>query len=123
MTIADLQQHVWDRLGLRRRLLGREIIDNLTAAVVENWQGEYMTSAKGDTDREIVCMGIATAVKRSHQWRSGVEAQEYGFLWSLILGSVVSAIISHVLKWWLEQRSHRVMLAVWQMELTGGATR
>lgn len=120
MTLADLQNHVWQRLGLRKHFAGRATVDDLTRLVVENWQSQYLSHAHDDYSQAIVCHGIAVAVKRSHQWQSGREPREYGMLWSLILGSVVSAVISTVLRWWLERRSNRVMLAVWQHELTGG---
>lgn len=121
MTLADLQNHVWQRLGLRKHLAGRQAVDDLTRLVVENWQSEYLNHAPDDLSQGIVCHGIAVAVKRSHQWQSGRDTPEYGMLWSLVLGSIVSAIISTVLRWWLERRSHRAMLTVWQHELTGGA--
>lgn len=121
MTIADLQQHVWQRLGVRKHLAGRAVVDDLTRLCVENWQSEYLNHAPDALSQDIVCHGIAVAVKRSHQWQSGKEPREYGMIWSLILGSIVSAVISTVLRWWLERRSHRALLTVWQHELTGGA--
>lgn len=120
MTLADLQQHVWQRLGVRKHLAGRAAVDDLTRLVVENWQGEFLNHATDAVGQGIVCHGIAVAVKRSHQWQSGKEPREYGMIWSLILGSIVSAVISTVLRWWLERRTHRVMMAVWKHELTGG---
>ena len=121
MTLADLQTAVWQRLGVRKHLAGRAVVDDLTRLTVENWQSQYLNHATDDLGRGIVCHGIAVAVKRSHQWQSGKDAAEYGVIWSLILSSIVSAVISAVLRWWLENRAHRVMLAVWQSELTGGA--
>ena len=118
MTLADLQEHVWRRMPLRKHLAGRQAVDDITALIVENWQGEYMGAAANDAERAVVAKAIAAAVKRGHQWQSGKDANEYGFLWTLILQAVVSAAIQLILKWWLERRSHRAMLTVWQHELT-----
>lgn len=118
MTLADLQEHVWRRMPLRKHIAGRQAVDDITALIVENWQGEYMGAAADDAERAVVSRAIAAAVKRSHQWQSGKDANEYGFFWALILQAVVSAAIQLVLKWWLERRSHRAMLTVWQHELT-----
>ena len=118
MTLADLQEHVWHRMPLRKHIAGRQAVDDITALIVENWQGDYMGAAANATERAIVAKAIAAAVKRGHQWQSGKDANEYGFLWTLILQAVVSAAIQLILKWWLERRSHRAMLTVWQHELT-----
>lgn len=118
MTLDDLQSHVWQRLGLRKHLVGRAQVDDLTRLVVENWQSEYLHHAQDALGQAIVCEGIAVAVKRSHQWQSGKEANEYGVFWTLVLQAVVSAVIQIVLKWWLERRANRALMTVWQHELT-----
>lgn len=118
MTLADLQEHVWRRMPLRKHVAGRQAVNDITALIVENWQGDYMGQAVDDAERAVVCTAIASAVKRSHQWQSGKDHAEYGLLWALLLQAVVSAAIQLILKWWLERRSHRALLAVWQHELT-----
>lgn len=118
MTLADLQEHVWRRMPLRKHLAGRQAVDDITALIVENWPGDYMAEAVDEAERAVVCEAIAAAVKRGHQWHSGKDANEYGFFWTLILQAVVSAAIQLILKWWLERRSHKAMLLVWQHELT-----
>ena len=49
-------------------------------------------------------------------FRSGYGEREYGMIWTLLLSAVASAVIQVVLKWWLERRSNRVMLMIWQQE-------
>lgn len=117
MTLAGLQQLVWDRLGLRKRLVGRAEIDLLTRLTVENFQTEYYTAATTDADRQIVADGTLVAVKRMHQAVGGYGEREYGMIWALLLSAVASAVIQAVLKWWLERRSNRAMLLVMQQEL------
>ena len=116
MTPADLKEHVWRRLGPRKWLVGREQVDLLTQLAVENWQTEYYNAADSDAERAIVADGTLIAVKRMHQAVGGYGDREYGMIWTLLLSAVASAIIQVVLKWWLERRSNRVMMLIWQQE-------
>ena len=118
MTVDDLREHVWKRLGLRKFLLGRSGVDDLVTLAVENWQGEYMNAAQTDADRDIVMHGTLVAMKRMHQLHSGKDTQEYGFVWAILLQALAYAVLQIIVKWWLERRTHRVLLAVWQAEMT-----
>ena len=115
-TPADLKDYVWKRLGLRKHLVGREQVDLLTQLTIENWQTEYYNAADSDAERQIVAEGTLIAVKRMHQAVGGYSEREYGMIWMLLLSAVASAVIQVVLKWWLERRSNRVMLMIWQQE-------
>jgi hypothetical protein len=116
MTPDDLKAHVWKRLGPRKWLVGREQVALLTQLAVENWQTEYYEAADSDLERSIVAEGTLVAVKRMHQAVGGYGEREYGMIWTLLLSAVASAVIQVILKWWLERRSNRVMLMVWQQE-------
>lgn len=116
MTPADLKEHVWRRLGPRKWLVGREQVDLLTQLTIENWQSDYYMAADSDQERQIVAEGTLIAVKRMHQAVGGYGEREYGMIWTLLLSAVASAVIQAILKWWLERRSNRVMLMIWQQE-------
>ena len=116
MTPADLKEHVWRRLGPRKWLVGREQVDLLTQLTIENWQTDYYTAAGSDAERQIVAEGTLVAVKRMHQAVGGYGEREYGMIWVMLLSAVASAVIQVILKWWLERRSNRVMLMIWQQE-------
>jgi hypothetical protein len=116
VTPADLKEHVWRKLGARKWLLGRAEVDLLTQLTVENWQSDYYQAADSDAERAIVAEGTLVAVKRMHQAVGGYGEREYGMIWALLLSAVASAVIQVILKWWLERRSNRVMLMIWQQE-------
>ena len=116
MTPADLKEHVWRRLGPRKWLVGREQVDLLTQLTIENWQSEYFQAANGDQELAAVAEGTLVAVKRMHQAVGGYGEREYGMIWAFLLSAVASAVIQAVLKWWLERRSNRVSMLVWQQE-------
>jgi hypothetical protein len=116
MSLADLQQRVWRRLGLRKHLVGRDEVDLLVRLTVENWQSDYYNAAYSESERQIVAEGTLSAVKRMHQVVGGYGDRDYGMIWTLVLSAVASAVIQIVLRWWLERRANRVMLLVWQQE-------
>ena len=118
MILDELQEHVWQRLPMRKYMVGRKLVNELTLLAIENWESEYLGHAASEEGRDIVAMSIAGRVKRAHQWQSGKEPQEYGMLWMLVLGAVVSAVVQILVRWWMERQVHRVLMAGWQQEMT-----
>ena len=118
MTIRDLQTYAWRRLGVRKFVVGRAVCDDLVQLAVENWAGEFLNHAHNERERQVVAAVIVQNIKRAHQVVSGRDAQEYGVWWVFILQGVASAIVQLIIRWWMERRSNRVMLAVWKEELT-----
>lgn len=116
MTAADLKDHVWRRLGPRKWLVGREQVELLTQLTIESWPHQFMSACRTDNDLRIVCKAVAADVKRLHQAIGSHEPQQYGMLWALLLSSIVGAIVQAILKWWLERRSHRTLMLIWQQE-------
>lgn len=118
MILDDVKEHVWKRLPMRKYMVGRKLVDELTLLAIENWEGEYLAHASNEEGREIVSMSIAGRVKRAHQWQSGKEPQEYGMFWTLVLGAVVNAIVQILVRWWTERAVNRALMAGWQQEMT-----
>ncbi len=118
MTLSDLQTYVWRRLGMRKFLVGRATCDDFVQLAVENWAGQFMKHALDQRERNVVSGVIVADIKRAHQVMSGRESAEYGMIWALVLQAVASAVVQLILKWWLERRANRVLLAVWQQEAT-----
>jgi hypothetical protein len=116
MTHDDMLEYVWQQLGPRKWLVGEREVQLLTRLTIENWQSTYYNAAASDNERQIVAAGTLSAVKRMHAVVGGYSEREYGMIWTILLSAVASAVINAVLKWWMERRSHRVMLLVWQQE-------
>lgn len=116
MSLDDIKAHVWKRLGIRKHLVGREQVHLLTQLAVENWESDFYNAADSDLERQVVADGTLASVKRLHQAIGGYGDREYGMIWAFLLSAVASAVIQVILKWWLEKRSNRVMLLVWQQE-------
>lgn len=118
MNLAQLQSHVWRHAPLGKFMCGRQTIDDLVQLTVENWETEYMNSARDWQSRRAVCDSILASVKRGHQLASGKDTTEYGFVWSFLLQMLAAAVIEIVLKWWLERPNNRVWLVAMKSELT-----
>lgn len=119
MTLDDLKNHVWrDMPPIRKRLVGRRVVDDCVQLAVENWSGDYLAACAGNHERHVYATAMLGQIKRAYQPVSGREPQEFGFIWVVILQGVVSAIVQWLIRWWLERRANRALMTVWQHELT-----
>jgi hypothetical protein len=119
MTLADLKERAWESLPpLRKRIVGRETVDDFVTLAVENWEGEYLAACCDNQQRQVYAGALLGHLKRCHQATSEHEPREYGFLWAFLLQAVASAVIQYLVTWWLERRANRVLMAAWQVELT-----
>lgn len=119
MTLADLRENVWSALPpIRRRLVGRETVDDFVTLAVQNWEGDYLIACGDIEQRRIYARTMLGHLKRLHQAASPYEPIEYGFLWAFLLQAVAAAAIQWLVTWWLDRSANRVLLAGWQQELT-----
>ena len=118
MNVADLKLLVWRKVGIRRHLVGRQVIDDFTELAVQHWESEAFSHAVDPEQREIVKQQVIASVKRGYQVVSGREVQEYGMFWALVLQAIASIVVQLILEWWLDRRMNRVRMLVWRQELT-----
>lgn len=119
MTLPDLQEQCWASLPpLRKRIVGRETVNDFVTLAIENWEGEYLNACHDNQQRGVYVHALMGHMKRLHQASSKYEAQEYGFLWMFLLQAVAFSVIEYLVKWWLDRRANRVLLAAWKAELT-----
>lgn len=118
MTVADLKLFVWRNVGIRRHLVGRQVIDDFTELAVQHWESEAYTHAVSGDQQAVVTEEVLRSVKRGYQIVSDKEPQEYGFFWALVLQAVASIVVQLILRWWLDARINRVRILIWQQELT-----
>jgi hypothetical protein len=118
VTVADLKLFVWRNVGIRRHLVGRQVIDDFTELAVQHWESEAYTHAVSGDQQAIVTEEVLKSVKRGYQIVSDKEPQEYGFFWALVLQAVASIVVQLILRWWLDARINRVRILIWQQELT-----
>lgn len=118
MTLNDLRTEAWKALPpIRKRLVGRTTVDDLVTIAVHNWEGEYLAACVDNTQRRVYSAALLQAVKRAHQPVSGHDPQEYGFIWMFLLSAIASAVIEWLVKWWLDRRANRDLMAQWKREM------
>ena len=118
MNFDALQDHVWDRLGPRKFLAGRQRVQDLVRLVVETWEPENLVHCRSEREQQVYGIAVSGNVKRLYHAFSGYSDAEFGFLWTIILSSIVSAIVQVLIKWWFSETSHRVLMAGWKREFT-----
>lgn len=116
MKVDELKMWVWRNVGIRRRLVGRAVIDDFTELAVMHWEPENFRAAVSAEQRAAVVENVLRSVKRGYQVVSGKEVEEYGIFWSLVLQAIASIVVQLVLRWWLDSRMNRVRMLVWQQE-------
>jgi hypothetical protein len=92
-----LCDHVWDRLGFRKHVLGRGRVEAMTREAIRRWPQHPDSSTAQD---EVHAWVLSQAAAQSGK-------QTYGFIWMAILSAVVGQIIRLLLEWWLESNHNR----------------
>lgn len=113
MTLDDLTDECWAALPpLRKRLVGREMVQQMLEDSIAEWDTEAITACQGPADLDAYGAALVDRVKARRQ-------QEYGFvLMSILLTAVLIAVVQWLVKWWLDRNFNRVMLVGWQREMT-----
>jgi hypothetical protein len=117
MNLAGLQSMVWRDLPLRKRIVGRRVVDDLTQLAIEAWPVDLMNHAADHAERQVVALEIERSVKRLYTACSATDAVTMGILWTFVLQALVSMIVQRILEWWTDSRSHRVFLVAMKSEL------
>ena len=110
MKARDMQDYVYARLGFRKRLVPREKVDSLVEQAIRNWPCEALSQCKEEDHYAEIRKANVGSLKRR------VRSQNYGFVWTIILSALASAVIDILIRWWLEKRANRVMMMVWRQE-------
>jgi hypothetical protein len=119
MTLADLQEQCWAAMPpIRKRMVGRDTVNDFVTLAVENWAGEYLGACQDNDQRQVYVHALLNHIKRGHQLSTGREPAEYGFIWAFLLQAVAAAVIQWLVTWWLDRRANRALMTVWQHELT-----
>jgi hypothetical protein len=109
----ELCEYVRSRLPVRVRLVGKDRIDDMTLIAVQEWPVERLLACgRGSAEEERAVDDVAASVSRVYESVRGSE-KRYGFFWSFVLMSAVSAICQLVLQWWLSRPANRVKMAAW----------
>lgn len=118
MTREELRELVWSEMPLlRSRLVGRDRIDRITDLVIDRAPLEVLPYVdRGSHEEEVVKRAWQSAVKTQYCSMHGEDAIQFGPLFWIVMAPLVQYAIQAILNWWLESRSHRVLLVGWRKE-------
>jgi|LakMenE18May11ns_1017448.scaffolds.fasta_scaffold9315655_2 hypothetical protein len=117
----ELCEYVRSNLPLRARLVGKERLDDITLIAVTEWPIQpLMDAQRGSAGEEKILDFMSRDVARVYEAVHGSD-KRYGFFWTFVLSSAVSAIVQVILQWWLSRASNRVKMAAWQYGMKGGS--
>jgi hypothetical protein len=92
-----LCDHVWDRLGFRKHVLGRKRVEAMTREAIRRWPPN---PASSESQNEVQAWVLSQAAPQGGK-------QTYGFIWMAILSAVVGQIVRLLLEWWLDSDHNR----------------
>jgi hypothetical protein len=117
---SELVEYVRSRLPIRARLLGEERLQDLVMLTVAAWPIDGLLAADAGSSEEIVQLELTKIeVSRMYAALHG-DPKSGSILLAIVLPAMLSALIQVVLKWWLEKRSRRTKMAIWQHLMKGG---
>lgn len=118
---SELVEYVKFRMPLRARVLGEEKLQDIVLITVAAWPIDgLVASQRGSSEERAAIARARDEVARTFAALHG-EPRSSSVLLAILLPAILSAVIQVVLRWWLEKRSRRLKMAVWQIELRGRA--
>jgi hypothetical protein len=110
MTSNQLTDYVWEQLGPRKHLAGRQRVAELVEMAVRTWPAEVLGECRDEAEQQIVTDATVANMRRR------IRERQYGMIWTLLLTALASAVFQVILKWWLDRRSNRVLMLVMRQE-------
>lgn len=120
MNRQEFQDMLWSELpAIRKRLVGKKRAERLAKIAIEQCPVEILQHVQeGGKQREVLLAAWRANVKKRYCVEHGEDAVTFGPLFWILISPVLQYIVKRILEWWFESRSHRVILAGWQKEMT-----
>lgn len=107
-NIASLKEYLWGRLGARKRMVGRGVVDRATESLIQKWPFTYTGDEEPPgADDPAFSRLKAEVIEELHKYEG---APQYGFIWAIVLSAVVSQLVKLLIEWWLKRRENRIAL-------------
>lgn len=99
MTLAEVQESVWQELpSVRRHLVGRRLVDRIVSRAVRGWPVPVLEQCDAG-EADIVGTHMARSLERAVRQEVGM-----GIILTLVLSAVISEIVKALIRRWMENR-------------------
>jgi len=112
MSYSELQEHVWSKLSLRKRLAGRAACDRILRRAVRVLPIGMM-SRSNNPEQDHLMQHVAADIVR-HEEHNRVTM---GIFLTIILSALVSEIVKLLLAWWRARSDNQLLLRGYQLEM------
>ncbi len=113
MSYAELQEHIWSQLSLRKRLAGRAACDRILRRAVRVLPTGMM-SRSNNPEQDHLMQHVAADIVRNEQHNSVTM----GIFLTIILSALVSEIVKLLMAWWRARSENQVLLRGYQLEMS-----
>lgn len=102
MTLAEMQEHVYDRLPTHYRVVAsRRIVSRIVNRAVRSWPTPVLEQCD-DGESRVVGQHMAKSLHRQCRNEYGM-----GIILTLVLGALVQEIVKLLIQWWLDSRENK----------------
>lgn len=122
-TLPQFQDYIWSQLPERQReRAGREVVNDLVAAAVQEWPDDQLSQSTSGDELEIATLTeLRKTVTRHMQLMYGEKASgEYGMIWLIVLQIVLPIVIDKILEWWRKRKENRGRIRIWRRKWVNG---
>ena len=119
MTKSELAREIWEELPfVRRQLIGREKFEDLFLISIEQCpESLFYHIIPGGNSQDVVVAAWGQSVRRGYCLLYS-DNVTFGPLFWILISPVLQYMLKRIVEWWMESRSHKVLLAGWKKEAT-----
>lgn len=110
MILAELQQHVYSQLSLRKHLAGRAVCDRIIRRAVRTLPAGVMCQSRPREMQRLAQQTVSDIVRHEHSIGCGI-------ILTLILSALIGEIVKLLIAWWRASHEHQVLLRGYQVEM------
>lgn len=116
------QDRIWNSLPIRKKAVGREVIDDVIAIAIQMWPSDGLAQAdKGSVEEDMLLAVLLTDIRRIMVLLYG--KQEWHAYVLVGLSSLNPYILAMILDWWRRRKLNRTKLKAWQEKWTSDDER
>lgn len=120
MTVEEFQDEMWERMGPRKYVAGKEAIYDLISVAVQEWPTEDLVHVKSGSGGEMYHTDNLKKAMRRQIILSHGESKQFSFIWTLMLSAIINEVVKVILAWWWNSDKNRTLIRKWRQRWRNG---